>query len=385
MNKSLLALALGTFEFGITEYVMMSILEPAAAALGVSVPTAGILISAYALGVCTGAPLVVLVARRQPLKRIMLALACLCTAGGLTASLAPSFYVLLAARFVSGLPHGAWFGVGSIIAQRTARAGREASAVSAMVAGMTVANMAGVPLCTLAASFVSWRAPFIATVVLGVLMILAVHFWIPYQEPLPDRGFRGQFRFLRDAKPWLLLLGITMSNGGLFCWYSYINPLITRTAGFSPHAMTLIAAWAGLGMVMGNLLGGRLSDRFAPTKVTLTLQSSILFLLTGIFFFFANRWAALGLTFLGTGVLFALSAPQQLLAIRFSPGGEMLGAACAQVGFNLGNALGAWAGALPVRELGLSYPYTALMGTPFALAGFLVMLALHRRATRTAA
>ncbi len=110
-----------------------------------------------------------------------------------------------------------------------------------------------------------------------------------------------------------------------------------------------------------------------------------MFLLTGIFFLFANRWAALGLTFLGTGVLFALSAPQQLLAIRFSPGGEMLGAACAQVGFNLGNAIGAWAGALPVRELGLSYPYTALMGVPFALAGFLVMLSLHRRATRTPA
>ena len=191
MKKSLIALAFGTLALGMSEFVMMGILPDIARSLGVSIPEAGHLISAYALGVCFGAPLTVLVARTRPLKQILLALTALIAVGNLCASLAPNYWMLMAMRFVSGLPHGAFFGVGSIVAERVADAGKRTEAVSIMIVGMTVANLFGVPLGTYISNVLSWRTTFAIVAVWGVVALTLVRMWVPRMEPLPDTGLKG--------------------------------------------------------------------------------------------------------------------------------------------------------------------------------------------------
>lgn len=256
MKKSLIALAFGTLALGMSEFVMMGILPDIARSLGVSIPEAGHLISAYALGVCFGAPLMVLVARKRPLKQILLALTAMIAAGNLCASLAPDYWALLGLRFVSGLPHGAFFGVGSIVAERVADAGKRTEAVSIMIVGMTVANLFGVPLGTYISNVLTWRATFGIVAVWGVVALLLVRLWVPRMEPLPDTGLKGQFRFLRSLAPWLVLLSVMLGNGGIFCWYSYVSPLMIHASGFTADDLTLIIMLAGFGMFAGNIIGG---------------------------------------------------------------------------------------------------------------------------------
>ena len=256
MKKSLIALAFGTLALGMSEFVMMGILPDIARSLGVSIPEAGHLISAYALGVCFGAPLTVLVARTRPLKQILLALTALIAVGNLCASLAPNYWMLMAMRFVSGLPHGAFFGVGSIVAERVADAGKRTEAVSIMIVGMTVANLFGVPLGTYISNVLSWRTTFAIVAVWGVVALTLVRMWVPRMEPLPDTGLKGQFRFLRNLAPWLVLASVMLGNGGIFCWYSYVSPLMIHTSGFTEENLTLVIMLAGFGMFAGNILGG---------------------------------------------------------------------------------------------------------------------------------
>lgn len=267
MKKSLIALAFGTLALGMAEFVMMGILPDIARSLGVSIPEAGHLISAYALGVCFGAPLTVLVARTRPLKHILLALTGLIILGNACAALSPNYWTLLAMRFVSGLPHGAFFGVGSIVAERVADKGRRAEAVSIMVVGMTVANLFGVPLGTYISGVVTWRATFGIVAVWGAVAMLLVKLWVPALPALPDTGMKGQFRFLKSAAPWLVLASVMLGNGGIFCWYSYVSPLMVHTSGFRSEDLTLIVMLAGFGMFAGNIVGGHYADRFTPERV----------------------------------------------------------------------------------------------------------------------
>ncbi|MDR0730802.1 MAG: MFS transporter [Treponema sp.] len=374
LNKGLVALAFGTLGLGMSEYVMMGILPDVASSLGVDIPLAGRLISAYALGVCFGAPLTVLLARKQPLKRILLGLGTLFLVGNLFSALAPVYYVLAVARFIAGLPHGAYFGVGALAAGRLAEPGKEASAVAAMVSGMTVANLIGVPLGTFVSQALSWRATYGIVCLWALVLLVSLFRWIPYLEPLPDTGFKGQFRFLAKPGPWLLIAATALGNGGIFCWYSYITPLMTGLSGFKAASMTWIMILAGLGMVAGNAAAGKLSDRFSAGRVAAATQAIAAAALVLVFFWASRPVLSLALMFLLSVCLFALSAPEQLLLIKNSPGGEMLGAACAQVAFNLGNALGAYAGGLPVNS-GLGYGYCALIGAFAAFLGFLALAA----------
>ena len=384
MKKSLLALAAGTLGLGIAEFVMMGILPDVAKNLGVSIPEAGHFISAYAVGVCVGAPLMVVVARRRPLRQILLGLALIYTVGNLCASLTSSYWLLIGARFVSGLPHGAFFGVGSIVAERVAEKGRGAEAVSLMIAGMTIANLLGVPLGTLLSHLASWRVPFLFNAAWGVLVFVLIRRWVPVLEALPDTGLRGQFRFLRRREAWLLILTTMLGNGGVFCWFSYVTPQMTVEGGFAPGCMTVIMVLAGLGMTVGNLLGGRLGDRYGLARVVQVTQVVMVVALLGTFFFAGCGWLSVVLMFLGTAALFAVSSPQQLLLLQNSRGSEMMGAACVQVAFNLGNALGAYVGGLPI-EAGLGYRYPALTGVFVVLAGLACVTAYVRRERRVAA
>lgn len=380
MRKSLIALAFGTLGLGIAEFVMMGILPDVATEMGVDIATAGQLISAYAIGVCVGAPMLIL-ARKFPLKNILLVLVALMMAGNLFAAAAPNFWTLFAARFISGLPHGAYFGVGSIVAAKLADEGKGSSAVSIMIAGMTVANLFGVPLGTSLSNTISWRLPFLLVGIWSVVTLFYIWRWVPQVEGLPDTGFRGQFRFLKHLAPWLVLGATMFGNGSVFCWYSYINPLLTQVSGFSAEAVSLLMIMAGAGMVVGNLLGGRLSDRYMPGRVAMVTQGSIMVLLLAIFFAAPVGWLTALLMCCCTAGLFAISSPQQLLLIRYAPGGEMLGAASVQVAFNLGNALGAYVGGLPLKA-GLGYQYPALIAAPIALVGFTFLLAFYRRYER---
>lgn len=378
MKKSLVALAFGTLALGMSEFVMMGILPEIARELSVSIPRAGHLISAYALGVCFGAPLMVLVARKRPLKQILMILVCMIILGNLCAAAAPNYWSLMAMRFVSGLPHGAFFGVGSIVAERVASEGRRTEAVSIMIVGMTVANLFGVPLGTYIASALTWRVTFCIVAFWGAVALLLVRLWVPRLDPLPDTGLRGQFRFLRRLAPWLILLTVMCGNGGIFCWYSYVSPLMVRTSGFSSDQLTLIIMLAGFGMFLGNILGGHLSDRFTPERVVRYTLATACVGLIGIFFLAHMRYVSLALMMLCTGALFCVSSPQQLLILENSRGSEMMGGALVQVAFNLGNALGAYFGGLPIDH-GFGYAYAALPGIGFTLIGFLLISMYVRR------
>ena len=377
MKKSLIALAFGTLGLGIAEFVMMGLLPDVAKALNISIATAGHLISAYAIGVCVGAPLLI-IARKYPLKNILLVLVSMIMLGNIIAASAPNYWILMLGRFISGLPHGAYFGVGSIVAEKLADKGKGSEAVSIMIAGMTVANLFGVPLGTSLSAAISWRMTFLLVGVWGVLILYYIWRWVPQVEKLPDTGFKGQFRFLKSPAPWLILGATMLGNGGVFCWYSYINPLLTHVSGFRPESITLLMVLAGFGMVVGNLVSGRLSDRFTPGRVAAFTQGSLSILLLLIYFLASISWLSVILMCLCTAGLFALSSPQQVLLISFSPGGEMLGAASVQVAFNLGNAIGAYCGGLPLQA-GLSYRYPALLGTFFALVGFILLVLFSRK------
>ena len=244
MKKSLIALAFGTLGLGIAEFTMMGILPYVARDLNISIPVAGHFISAYALGVCAGAPMLI-VARKRPLKHILLVLMALMLVGNLGAAMAPDYWLLLAARFISGLPHGAYFGVASIVAGKLADEGKSSEAVSIMIAGMTVANLFGIPLGTAIAHAFSWRAMFALVAAWDLYTFYMVWRMVPEVPPLPDHGLKSQFAFLGRPAPWFLLGAIMLGNGGVFCWYSYINPLLVHVYGFAPSSMTYLMVVAG--------------------------------------------------------------------------------------------------------------------------------------------
>ena len=396
MKKSLIALAFGTLGLGIAEFTMMGILPYVAADLNIGIPVAGHFISAYALGVCAGAPMLIL-ARKRPLKHILLALMALMLVGNLGAAMATGYWSLLAARFISGLPHGAYFGVASIVAGKLADEGRSSEAVSIMIAlfqsgmcykeivheavsimiaGMTVANLFGVPLGTSLSHILSWRVTFLLVACWGVIVLYYIWRWVPAVEGLKDTGFKGQFRFLKTPAPWLILGATALGNGGVFCWYSYITPLLTNVSGFSAGSVTALMMLAGFGMVVGNLVSGRLSDKYTPGRVGMVVQGMICIVLLLIFFLSPHPWCSAILMALCTAGLFAVSSPEQVLIIRVAPGGEMLGGACVQMAFNLGNAIGAYVGGL---ALGGGYRYPALAGVPFALTGFILFVVFYKK------
>lgn len=377
MKKSLIALGFGTLGLGIAEFVMMAILPYVAKDLHISIPTAGRLISAYALGVCAGAPMLTL-ARKLPLKKILLGLVAIMMIGNICAASSPSYWFMLIARFISGLPHGAYFGVASIVAEKLADKGKGSEAVSIMIAGMTIANLFGVPLGTSLSTLLSWRLTFLLVGIWGIIVLYYIWKWVPQVKGLPDTGFKSQFRFLKTTAPWLILGATMFGNGGVFCWYSYINPLLTNVSGFSAESITFLMVLAGFGMVIGNLIGGRLADNFSPGRTAAAMQFIICIALLSIFFAASINWLMALLMCICTLGLFAVSSPLQVSIIHFSQGGELLGAACIQVAFNLGNALGATAGALPLQA-GFSYRYPALIGAPFALLGFILLIVFIKK------
>lgn len=376
--KSLVALALGAFGACMSEFTMMGVLPDIAQGLDAGIPQAGHFISAYAIGVCVGGPLTVVAARSRPLKNLLLWLMALFILGNALTALAQNYPMMLAARFVAGLPHGAYFGVAAIVADKLVDRAYSVMAISIVVSGATLANLAGVPCATFIARLHSWRMSYAVVACVGVAAVLSILIWVPRLPGLKNSSLRDQFRFLKSPAPWLVGIAIMLGNGGLFCWYSYISPIMTDVAGFDASRMTLIMAAAGCGMLVGNMISGRLSLRFRAETIAAGTQCLMCVVLALIFLFARLPFAAVALMFVGTACMFALSAPEQMLLLRNAEGGEMLGSALAQIGFNAGNALGAFCGGLAISG-GYGYAATALPGVALAFGGFLLLLVYAAR------
>lgn len=376
MPRHLLALALGTLSLGIAEFSMMSILSNVAESLAVSIPEAGHFISAYALGVCAGVAVMVVAARGIALSRMLYILAGLIFAGNLFAALAFDYWSMLAARFIAGLPHGAYFGVGAIVATSLAAPGQASRDVCLMVTGMTIANLVGVPLGSFLAWSLSWRATFAVVACAALLLILALRLWMPHVPALPNKGFRAQFRFLGHLTPWLVLGAIGLGNGGFFACYSYVNPIMETVAGVPASLMSAVIALAGFGMVAGNLLSARLAGRFSDQALACSGQCVLFLSLAGILLWAPSTAAAVILTTVAAGCVFFVSGPEQVMILTNAREGQLLAAALGQTAFNFGNAVGAWLGGMPI-DAGRTAEWSALPGCALAFTGFL-LLALAR-------
>lgn len=377
MKRSLIALAIGTFALGIAEFGMMGILGDVARDLDISIVKAGHLISAYSLGVAVGAPLLILL-RKLPLRRLMLLLSAVIFIGNLAAALSPNYLFLLTARFIAGLPHGAYFGAGAIVCSRLADKGHGAQAVAVMIGGMTVANLAGVPLATMLCNLISWRMLFAGVSLFGLLAYIFIRIWMSRLEALPDTGVKGQFRFLRTLAPWLIYGGVFFGQASVYCWLSYIDPFMTEVTGISTSSMTWVMMLVGAGMVFGNAMAGKLADKYRTSVVTGTLAASMIIVLPALYLCASMKVPTLILTFLATAGLFGIGGPLQYLIVRFAKGGEMLGGAGIQIAFNVSNAMSAVIGGLAIHHgLGLASP--ALVGIPFALIGATSLFILARR------
>ncbi|WP_434584894.1 MFS transporter AraJ [Klebsiella sp. B345] len=372
MKKTIFSLALGTFGLGMAEFGIMGVLPEIAHDVGISIPAAGNMISYYAFGVVIGAPVMALFSSRYSLKSVMLFLAALCIIGNTLFTFSSSYPMLALGRLVSGFPHGAFFGVGAIILSKVAPPGKVTAAVAGMIAGMTVANLIGVPAGTWLGHQFSWRYTFMAIALFNVAVLVSILWWVPTIFDRSTARLREQFHFLKSPAPWLIFAATMFGNAGVFAWFSYIKPFMINVAGFSENAMIAIMMLVGLGMVIGNLLSGKISGRFSPLQIATVTDGGIVLLLLLIFLFGGVKTASLLLAFLCCAGLFALAAPLQILLLQNARGGEMLGAAGGQIAFNLGSAIGAFCGGIMITY---GYGWNAVT-LPAALLSFLAMTSL---------
>jgi DHA1 family arabinose polymer transporter-like MFS transporter len=384
MKKSLIALSLGGLTIGITEFVMMGLLPDIASDMKVSIPVAGYLISAYALGVVIGAPLLVILGRNYAPKKMLLILALMLTLFNALSIIAPSYNFLFASRFLSGLPHGAFFGVGAVVASRLADKGKEAQAIAIMFSGLTLANLIGVPIGTYIGHHFIWRYTFILIAIVGSLTFLFIYLWMPNLEKNQTVNMKTQLQFFKKADAWLIIGITSIGFGGLFAWISYIAPLLIKVSKFSPEDVSYILILAGFGMVVGNFLGGKLADRFSPAPTTLALLLVLSVDLILVYFFSFNQYASLIFTFLTGAISFSVIAPIQMLMIRTAKDAEMIASAALQGSFNIGNALGAFLGGLPLIA-GYSYASPNLIGVGMSIVGMVItsVLIQRRRSSQT--
>lgn len=382
LDKKLIPLTLGGLGIGITEFVMMGLLPDIAKDLAITIPKAGHLISAYALGVVIGAPVLAIITGKYPPKYILIALMVLFTVFNAISAFAPSYTTLFISRLFSGLPHGAFFGVGSVVASRIAPKGKEAQAVSLMFAGLTIANLFGVPLGTYIGHNYSWRYSFAIVAIVGIITLLSLKYWLPFLPAAKNRDLKAELSFFAKREAWIIIFMISIGTGGLFCWISYINPLMTEVAGFAESSVTYILMLAGLGMLVGNFLGGYLADKFSPAKACVSLLLAMSSILIVVFFVSFNPILALITTFLTGAIAFASAAPIQMLMITTAKDSEMIAASTSQASFNIGNALGALFGGFPL-VYNLSYNYPSLVGAGMALVGSFFAYWLIRRFAKT--
>ncbi|MER5685689.1 MFS transporter [Streptomyces sp. NPDC002205] len=370
MPLALLALAISAFGIGTTEFVMMGLLPNVADDLGTSVPTAGYLVSAYALGVVLGAPLLTAIGSRVPRKRMLLLLMALFTLGNLASALAPGFGWLVAGRFLAGLPHGAFFGVGAVVAARLVGEGRQARAVATMFLGLTVANIVGVPAATLLGQHLGWRATFLVVGVIGLGSMATLARLVPHIPVDAHQGLGHELRALGNRQVLLGLLTAVLGFAGVFAVYSYLSAMTTEAMGFGESSVTLVLALFGIGMTLGALAAGPLTDR--ALRPTLYGSLAALAVVLAVFPFAVQvKWAALVMVVLLGGVGFMTTTPLQMLVMNKAKDAPTLASASNHSAFNLANAGGAWLGGAAIAA-GWGWTSPALVGAVLTVAGLAV-------------
>ncbi|QAY64796.1 MFS transporter [Xylanimonas allomyrinae] len=376
VGAALFALSLGGFTIGTTEFATMGLLPQIGDDFGVSDPVVGHAITAYALGVVVGAPLLTVAAARLSRQRLLLVLMGAYTLANLVSAAAPSIGLLVAGRFLAGLPHGAFFGVGAAVGASVAGPGRRGHAVSMMMTGLTVANVVGVPLSTFVGQQLGWRVAFLLIGVLGAATLAGVLAFVPHDGPV-DSSVSQELRSLRNAPLWIGFLAGAVGFGGLFAVYSYVAPTMTKAAGLAPGHVPWVLAVFGVGMTVGTLLGGRLADRDVLRTVVggfvATGAALAVFALVG-----HQVVPAIAALFLLGVTSQVLGLSMQTRLMDLSPRAQSLGAALCHSALNVGNASGAFFGGLVIAA-GWGYLAPAWTGVVLTALGLALVLALGRQ------
>jgi DHA1 family inner membrane transport protein len=387
MPLPILALAVASFCIGTTEFVIMGLLPEVAADLGVTIPAAGLLVTGYALGVVVGAPIIAIATASMPRKPVLVALAALFALGNLLCAVAPTYGLLMAARVVTAFGHGAFFGIGSVVAASLVPENRKASAIALMFAGLTLANILGVPGGTAFGEAFGWRATFFAVVLIGLASVAAIAWLVPADVAQPSGGgLLGEVRVLGKLQVWLAMLISALASGSLFAVFTYIKPFLTEVSGLSTETVTWVLLLFGGGMTVGNVIGGRLADwKLMPTVIgTLLLLATLLASLTQFGWLAAFAVTAV---FLWGLLVFVVVPPLQLRVVGAASEAPNLAATLNQGAFNIGNAAGAWIGAAALTA-GVTYQNLPLVGAAIALVAVAVAVLsqwLDRRAPIAAA
>lgn len=368
MNKGLIALAFGGLAIGMTEFTMMGILPDIAKDINIDIPTASNLIGLYALGVVVGAPTLVVATSKYPAKQVLLFLMLLFFVFNTLFTFAPNIWTLFITRFISGLPHGAFFGIGSVVAAKLAKPGKEAQAISTMFTGMTLANLIGVPLGTYIGYEYDWRITYGFISLLGLITFVAIYYWMPSIPTNKDNKIIQQISYFKRWDAWLMVAIIAIGTGGLFAWISYISKLVTNVSGLPESDVSIIMILIGGGMVVGNFIGGKLADTISPSKATISCFSAMAICLLVLFFTAHITILAYPMAFITGMIAFTIGPPLQMMLINNAKGAETFAAAAGQASFNIGNTLGAYFGAIPIA-MGLAYNYPSLIGVVMASVG----------------
>ncbi|SAI49695.1 transmembrane efflux protein of the MFS type [Bordetella ansorpii] len=381
MPIALWALAVGAFGIGTTEFVIMGLLPQVGASLDVTLSSAGLLVTGYALGVTVGAPPVAILTTRLPRKTLLLALMVIFIAGNLACALAPDYGWLMAARVLTSLAHGAFFGVGSVVATSLVRADKQASAIALMFTGLTLANVLGVPFGTWLGQAWGWRSTFWAVTAIGVVAFIAIAALVPASRGTHQSNLQGELRALARPQVMLGFLMTVLGFGGVFTAFTYISPLLTQLTGFPESAVSPILLLFGVGLVAGNTFGGRMADRrLMPTLVgSLAVLAVVLVLFT--FTVHDKVLAVITVGVLGAAA-FATVPPLQMRVLEQAGGAPNLASAFNIAAFNLGNAIGAWLGGLTIDH-GLGLGSTPLVAAAVTASGLLVAVYSWRQDRKT--
>ncbi|MEU4764410.1 MFS transporter [Actinosynnema sp. NPDC023794] len=371
MPPALLALAVGAFGIGTTEFVIVGLLPQVAGDLGVSIPSAGLLVSGYALSVVVGAPLITAGGSRLPRKQLLVGLMALFVLGNLVCAVADDYAVLMVGRVVAALCHGAFFGVGSVVAAGLVAPDRRARAIAMMFTGLTAANVLGVPAGTALGQEFGWRSTFWAVTALGVVGLAGIVALVPPQPA--STGLRGELAVFRRPGVWLALVTTALGFGAVFASFTYVAPMMTEVAGFSPGAVTWLLVLFGVGLFVGNVVGGRAADRRLMPSLYAFLGALAVVLAV---FAFTAQWAVpAAMTIAVLGVFgFATVAPLQARVLEQASGAPALASAANIAAFNLGNAAGAWLGGAAI-DAGFGYTAPNWVGAVMALAALGVAVA----------
>ncbi len=384
MPLGVYALTAGAFGIGTTEFVIMGLLMQVASDLHVSIASAGLLISGYALGVFVGAPVLTAATGRMPRKAVLVGLMVLFTLGNLACALAPSYSLLMIARVATSLAHGTFFGVGAVVATGLVAEDRKASAISIMFTGLTVATLLGVPAGAWLGLQFGWRATFWAVAGIGVIATAVIAAGVPTDRNTGEvADLPAQLRAVARPQVLLGLLMTVLGFGGMFTIYTYIQPLLTQVTGFADGAVSPILLVFGVGMILGNLLGGRYADGRLQTALLATLAGlALVMALMG--FALHSRWAMVAFTGLLGAAAFATVSPLQLWVLRKAGDAQSLASSLNIGAFNLGNAFGAWLGGWVIAHgSGLTaLPWVGALVPVTALLVALAAIALEQRSAR---